>query len=243
MKLKYYLRGLGTGIAVTALIIGISGGVAGKKPMTDEEVKARAKELGMVERSVLSEMETASKESQVEESRIEENLNEESQGESKQPEESRNEAEDFGESEEESDLKETVQNETQQNEPEEASDVKTVPEIEIENEIPISEEGSENANEQINADSQTNAEPEIKSEKELNFGMPDEVGTINIQIVRGDSSDNVSRRLAEAGLVDNAINYDSFLCRNGYDKKIQTGSYEIPANATEEEIARMITSR
>lgn len=46
MKLKIYLRGLGIGIVVTALILGISGG---KKEMTDAEVIARAKQLGMVE--------------------------------------------------------------------------------------------------------------------------------------------------------------------------------------------------
>lgn len=46
MKLKIYLRGLGIGIVVTALILGISGG---KKEMSDAEVIARAKKLGMVE--------------------------------------------------------------------------------------------------------------------------------------------------------------------------------------------------
>lgn len=46
MKLKIYLRGLGIGIVVTALILGISGG---KKEMSDAEVIARAKQLGMVE--------------------------------------------------------------------------------------------------------------------------------------------------------------------------------------------------
>lgn len=46
MKLKIYLRGLGIGIVVTALILGISGG---KKEMSDAEVISRAKQLGMVE--------------------------------------------------------------------------------------------------------------------------------------------------------------------------------------------------
>ncbi len=46
MKLKIYLRGLGIGIVVTALILGISGG---QKEMSDAEVIARAKQLGMVE--------------------------------------------------------------------------------------------------------------------------------------------------------------------------------------------------
>lgn len=45
MKLKYYLRGLGIGILVTALIMGATDG----KELTDEEIKARAIQLGMVE--------------------------------------------------------------------------------------------------------------------------------------------------------------------------------------------------
>ena len=50
MEKKYYFRGLGLGIIVTAVIMGIAlsgGGEKGK--MTDDEVIARAKELGMNE--------------------------------------------------------------------------------------------------------------------------------------------------------------------------------------------------
>lgn len=87
MKLKYYLRGLGTGIAVTALIIGISAIVSPKEVMTDEEVIARAKELGMVERTVLSEIAVESDEKE-EESEQEIQMPEESESETKTEEES-----------------------------------------------------------------------------------------------------------------------------------------------------------
>ena len=56
MKLRYYLRGLGIGILITVVILTISG--LGKDVMTDEEIKERAKELGMVESTVLSGMNT-----------------------------------------------------------------------------------------------------------------------------------------------------------------------------------------
>lgn len=47
MKLKYYLRGLGIGIIVTTIILMVS--FSGRKEeMSDEEVIARAKQLGMV---------------------------------------------------------------------------------------------------------------------------------------------------------------------------------------------------
>lgn len=47
MKLRYYLRGLGIGIVVTALIMGLSNRDA--RPLTDAEIKAKAATLGMVE--------------------------------------------------------------------------------------------------------------------------------------------------------------------------------------------------
>lgn len=52
MRLKQYLRGLGIGIIVTVLVIGV--GRDKTKAFTDEQVKARAAELGMVEESLLS---------------------------------------------------------------------------------------------------------------------------------------------------------------------------------------------
>lgn len=57
MKLKYYLRGLGIGMAVTALILGISfSGRQGQEAqtLTDEQIRERASELGMVDNSELT---------------------------------------------------------------------------------------------------------------------------------------------------------------------------------------------
>lgn len=53
MKLKYYLRGLGVGILVTAIIMSFT---KEKKTITDAEIKIRAAELGMVEKSVLADL-------------------------------------------------------------------------------------------------------------------------------------------------------------------------------------------
>lgn len=46
MKLKYYLRGVGVGIVVTTLILMISFSL--RPGMSDEQVKKRARQLGMV---------------------------------------------------------------------------------------------------------------------------------------------------------------------------------------------------
>ena len=52
MKLRYYLRGLGTGIIVTALILGRL--ISESRPLTDAEIKAKALTLGMVDANSLS---------------------------------------------------------------------------------------------------------------------------------------------------------------------------------------------
>ena len=50
MEKKYYFRGLGLGIIVTAVIMGIALSGGKEREMTDEEVIARAKKLGMIAR-------------------------------------------------------------------------------------------------------------------------------------------------------------------------------------------------
>ena len=89
-------------------------------------------------------------------------------------------------------------------------------------------------------------EPEIQSE-EIVTDVPqtDEVVTETVQIIvqGGDGSQTVARKLADAGLIADAQAYDKYLCRNGYDKRICTGTHTIPMGASEEEIAKIITSR
>ena len=79
MRLKYYLRGLGIGIVVTAMIMGVSAN--GKtESLTDAQIIARAKELGMVD-GVLSELPEADTDG-TEASDTEEISSEESEGDS-----------------------------------------------------------------------------------------------------------------------------------------------------------------
>lgn len=72
---------------------------------------------------------------------------------------------------------------------------------------------------------------------------PDTAGTVTITIRDGDNSYSVSKSLEEAGLVESADAYDSYLCNNGYSRGIRSGDYEIPTGAGEEEIAKIITGR
>lgn len=194
MKLKYYLRGLGIGILITTVILSLAG--IGRKNMTDEEVVKRAKELGMVESTLLSDLPDQTKAEEVRPTEPETSL---------QPETSEQE----------------ISAEPETSEPE------------------VSPEPEESAStpETPVAPEETPVSPED--------GNPDTPAgeTVTLVIGRGESSTTVSKNLQKAGIVEDAAAFDRFLCNNGYDKKIITGTYEIPYGASEEEIAKIITRK
>ena len=78
MKIRYYLRGLGLGILVTAVffLLGDNSG----KTMSDEMIKERARKLGMVESTVLADISESTQEmeedSLVSEESVEETITE-----------------------------------------------------------------------------------------------------------------------------------------------------------------------
>lgn len=70
---------------------------------------------------------------------------------------------------------------------------------------------------------------------------PEPSESVTFVIRSGQSSYGVSKSLVEAGLVEDASDFDRYLEDNGYSKRISTGTYEIPVGSTEEEIAKIIT--
>ena len=224
MKRKYYLRGLGIGILVTAFILGITS----DKPraMTDEEVMARAKELGMVENTVLSNIGSNHPDTEPPETTPEEEKPDQTV-----PQIQPSEADD-----EEKETTQTVP-ETQSVEArdEEEEPDQTVPETQ-----PSEADDEEKEPTQTVPETQPAEGDGAEEEPDQTISKVDGQ-TIILTIKRGESSSSVSRMLAEAGLVEDASAYDRYLCSNGYDKKIRTGVYEIPVGASQEEIARIIS--
>lgn len=172
MKLKYYLRGLGIGMIVTALILGISFSNRQDQTsqvMTDDQIRERAAELGMVDSSELTLAAL--------------------QNSAKQP-----------------------------------------------------TEGTSEENTQTQEQNNIEAEPETTEEQEVTEASQ-RTQTASITIQRGDDSGSTSRRLYEAGLVENAKAFDNYLCNNGYSRSINPGTYEIAPGTSEEEIAKIITGK
>ena len=213
MKLRYYMRGLGIGIIVTALIMGLTAGDG--RPLTDAEIRAAARELGMVEGDSL-------KLTDIQPSSVSEPTSmpvPDSEGTSDS--EETKDPEGTPDSEETEDPEDTPDPE-ETKDPEDTSDP-------AEAETPDSEAGPTPTPNQTSA-------PEDSTAGENS-------DTVTIVVLFGSSSRTVCDQLAEAGLVEDAADYDRFLCDNGYSKRICAGTYEIALGASWEEIAKIITKQ
>ncbi len=223
MKLKYYLRGLGTGIVVTALVLGISLS-HGKENISDEEIKKRAAELGMVEE--FKSLEEASKEKDTKEAEADEMKVSGNEAEGNQASAEDGTADDkISAGNETADDKTTDENQVADSKtPEDSQNV-----VKAEQEQAKADESKENEKED-------SGQPEAEKEES---GKP-AVKSIVLEVRSGDGSLSVAKRAEKAGLVADAEEFDRFLCSGGYDKKICTGKHEIPEGATMEEIAKLL---
>lgn len=192
MKLKYYLRGLGIGILVTAVIMGVTQG-SRKETLSDREIRERAAALGMVEPgNSLADLEAAETPAATE-------------------------------------IPETIE-------------TPVATEIPEAIETPAATETPEAA-ETPAATEAPAATPEVTARPTQKPAEEEEGSSYTFEIQAGDSSYQVAYRLQQAGLVADARDFDNYLCSKGYDRKLKTGSYEIPETATEEEISEILCGR
>ena len=194
MKLKYYLRGLGIGILVTAVIMGVTQG-SRKETLSDREIRERAAALGMVEPgNSLADLEAA-----------------ETPAATEIP---------------------------------EAAETPAATEIPEAAETPAATETPEAAETPAATEAPAATEtPEVTARPMQKPAEEEEGSSYTFEIQAGDSSYQVAYRLQQAGLVADARDFDNYLCSKGYDRKLKTGSYEIPETATEEEISEILCGR
>lgn len=235
MNLKYYLRGLGLGIMVTALILALAGNR--KNSMTDAQIKERAKELGMIENTMLVERaetieeDIAEKPAQAEEE-IEPDEEIKPEEEVNLEEEVKSEAVSKVDDDPETPVQEEeiVEDEIQTVDGEPQTEDSAKEEIEQAGERDDPEANQEEEHEQSQTSSDGNTETESHGQ-----------GTLTI--VSGDSSYSVAKKLYEMGIVTSVEQTDRFLCSNGYDRTIRTGTYSIGEDETLEQIAKKINGK
>lgn len=254
MEKKYYFRGLGLGIIVTAVIMGIalSGGTKTRE-MTDDEVIARARELGMTE-------DTRLLEPSVEEEK-EAEPDGENTGEAQQPVKKdvavKAEAEAAAKEKEGQDSPDGETDTAQAEQkpvvdtPEPLQNQKSDTEKPTVGTAPAAAAPKADTNEMTKQDDIVKSlddrikEGNAESDKvrEDSDTASANTGTKNVTIVNGDGSYTVAKKLEQAGVVASAASFDTYLCEHGYDKKLRTGTFHIPANATDEQIARIVTGQ
>ena len=242
MNLKYYLRGLGLGILVTALILSVAG--RNRRTMTDAEVKERAKELGMIENTVLLEKPEET-ESASETTANTESVSETTAGSDGEvqigTEIGNNEDVSQGDlSKEETPKDNQPKEETSEEEkPQKGASQDTEPKDNTSQEVTDDPERPEELSKNNTEDTQGENDEKVTSAGE-DQSRTDEV---TLTIVSGDTSYSVAKKLYELGVVPSVEQTDRFLCANGYDRTIRTGVYTIAPEETLESVAKRINGK
>lgn len=162
MNLRYYFRGLGTGIFIAVLALQIFTKPSIEQNLSEQQIRDRAKALGMVEGPVyLEELDVLSVNDLVSENAV-------------------------------------------------VSDNATTP-----------DDASKSAN---------TTQPTVKE-------------LVVVAVLPGEGSYSVAKKMYELGLVENAEEFDEYLCDNGYDKKLVVGNHEITTGDSIEEMATTLCRR
>jgi hypothetical protein len=225
-KLKYYCRGLGTGILVTALLL-LSKPSNGQVSLSNEEIIARAEALGMMKIDSLTDLPQPSE------------TEEPSESETDSPAETLPVTET---SEAEATDRETESSNT------DTPGTEPVASETAASETPTSNTAtSENTSQSTSEDNTTSTSDQpitpTDSEQPPSATSTTDGQTASITIYRGNGSLTVSKALEQAGLIEDAQTYDRYLCAEGYDNALRVGVYHIPFGSTYEQIAKIITGK
>lgn len=212
MKLKYYLRGLGIGVLVTAIILHFILG-DGTSPMTDEQVKARAKELGMTESMTLSQAASSNTSSSL----ITESSLDEPIGQSPEP----------------------IILPTAEPSDQPTSSPNAMPTASPS----VSMGPTATPSPSVSPSPSPSPSPSAKPSASPSASPDSGERLISITVSNGDGSYAVAKKVMSAGLVESAAEFDEYLCNNGYDKILSTGTHKIKENSTYEEIAKALSGR
>ena len=244
MKLKYYLRGMGIGIILTAIVMGFALG-GRKAALSDAEVIKRAKALGMIESSAEVLTETQIEDSEVESDDTSTSNQTLDQIGEKIPEEVNTELalSDPAVPEVVTQTQETTSDISESDSSAEAS---TEEKQESTAEVTTAESKAEASTEEV---TETAPETPASTNKntETESAATDSTTTLNstskvVTIPGGTGSDGVAAILAREGIIDDAVAFNKYLVERRIDRIIRSGTKTIPANATYEEIAKIITT-
>ena len=263
MKLKYYLRGMGIGIILTAIVMGFALG-GRKTTMSEAEIIQRAKALGMVDGDsgvLLDPQDQEGEETKDDPSTSNTPLFEEG---AKIPEKDQQEVSGAGSSVAEM-AQEAQEGEDADSEASKdkssASLASTKEESEsgagksVVTDDSASSESSSKASTASTASTEAStgssaASSEASNTKQAAASSESSVETLEsgintssktVTIPGGLGSDQVAQLLVREGIIDNAVSFNKYLVDSRKDRIIRSGVKTIPAGASYEQIASIIT--
>lgn len=266
MKLKYYLRGMGIGIILTAIVMGFALG-GRKTTMSEAEIIQRAKALGMVDGDsgvLLDPQDQEGEETKDDPSTSNTPLFEEG---AKIPEKDQQEVSGTGSS-----VAEMAQ-EAQEGEDADSEASKDKSSAAL---ASTKEESESGAGKSVVTDDSASAESsskastastastalaeastgssaassEVSNTKQAAASSESSVATLEsgintssktVTIPGGLGSDQVAQLLVREGIIDNAVSFNKYLVDSRKDRIIRSGVKTIPAGASYEQIASIIT--
>lgn len=225
MKLRYQLRGLGIGMVLTALLMGVS--ARNGSSMSDAEIRARALELGMVEGDSLKLTDIVP---------------------TRQPDSDGVQSSNPG-------------GMSTQMPPSNAGEVPTQASSSNAGEVPTQASSSNDGGVSLqtplpNADGASGQVSSSNPGEVPSQTLPSNAGggsmpvsssnaggenSITIVITKGEIASEICAKLAEAGAIEDAAAFETYLCGNNWSRSIRDGSYDIPLGTSMEDIARIIT--
>ena len=208
MNVKSYLKGIGVGMIVASLILIIAGNM---NKVSDEDVIARAKELGYVQSTSVSQPEVVDNtSSNTEQKKIEDSDKVES-----------TENNDANTDNAKADDKATDVNTNNENAEDKAYDANA--------DSSTTETANTINDTTVSDDSDKTADNNATSSE-----------TVKVEIKSGMSSESAALAVKNAGLVESDTEFNKYLCSEGYDKRLRVGSFEIPKDADFETIAKSL---
>ncbi|MCR5213195.1 MAG: hypothetical protein K6E10_02185 [Eubacterium sp.] len=235
MKRKYLLRGIGIGIIIGAGVMygafatmDMDGSTPDTKVVaevdteSDQKTSEQNKEEKTTEKATTEEKTTekaATEEKTTEKATTEEKTTEEATTEEKTTEEATTEE------------KTTEEATTEEKTTEEAT-----------TEEKTTEEATTEEKTTEEATSEEKTTEEATSEEKTDSKNTDK-GIKTITVSNGMNSEQISELLQNEGLVENWVDYNSWLIQNGYDSSLRVGTFEIKSGASQEEIAKILTTQ
>ena len=226
MNVKSYLKGIGVGMIVASLILIIAGNM---NKVSDEEVIARAKELGYVQSTTVTQPEVADNtSSNTEQNKIEDSEKVEL-----------TENNDANIDNQTVDVSTTDNANAEDKATDANADSSTIESSNADNAIETV--NSDNASEKANV-TNNDATVSDNTDKTVETDKPSTTSTetIKVEIRSGMSSESAALAVKNAGLVESDTEFNKYLCSEGYDKRLRVGSFDIPNDADFETIAKSL---